>query len=355
MENRKIIISQNDKDKIDLVMIFHQLWLRKRLLSITGSIGIILGIIVAFSIPKTYQTSVILAPELNAGSNTVGNLSDLASMVGVNLNTEGSSVDAIYPEIYPQIIRSVPFLTSMFKVPVVSEDKDINHISLYEYIKSKQKVSWWTKIIPDITKTDTGQNINLQQNKINNFKLSKEQDGIANAIKGMMTCSVDKKTYVITLTVTAQDPVVSAALADTVQSKLQQYVINYRTQKARNDLAYALKLFSEAKSQYVKAQERYASYSDANEDLILESFKSKQDEMENEMQLRYNIYNQLAQQVQMARAKVQERTPAFTQIQPATVPLKKAGPKRMTIIFSFVFIDFILMCIYILVQNARKH
>jgi uncharacterized protein involved in exopolysaccharide biosynthesis len=77
----------------------------------------------------------------------------------------------------------------------------------------------------------------------------------------------------------------------------------------------------------------YASYSDANEDLILQSFKSKQDELENEMQLRYNIYNQSVQQLQMAKAKIQESTPAFTTIQGASVPIKASStPRAMTVL-----------------------
>ena len=120
-------------------------------------------------------------------------------------------------------------------------------------------------------------------------------------------------------------------------------------------MAYSQKLFSEAKAQYIKAQQTFGSYSDANTDLILQSFKAKQDELENEMQLRYNIYNQTSQQLQMARAKVQERTPAFTQIQPATVPLKKDGPKRMTIVLGFMFFAIVLTSIHVLIQDAKKN
>ena len=185
--------------------------------------------------------------------------------------------------------------------------------------------------------------------------MTEEQEGILHQVENMVTCSVDKKTNIITISVTAQDALISASLADTVQTKMQQYVTNYRTKKARNDLAYSQKLFSEAKAQYIKAQQTFGNYSDANTDLILQSFKAKQDELENEMQLRYNIYNQTSQQLQMARAKVQERTPAFTQIQPATVPLKKDGPKRMTIVLGFMFFAIVLTSVHVLIQDAKKN
>ena len=192
------------------------------------------------------------------------------------------------------------------------------------------------------------------EEKVDNFKLNKEQDDILQNISQTIKCNVDKKTSLITISAVTQDPLVSATLADTVRAKIQQYITDYRTKKAKNDLLYMQKLCTDAKAQYTKAQQLYSSYSDANEDVILTSFKTKHEEMENEMQLRYNIYNQCAQQLQMAKAKVQERTPAFTVIKPATVPLKKDGPKRMTIIIAYIFAAFVFTSIYVLYRDASK-
>lgn len=345
----------NNKNQIDLLSIAKVLWKAKKLYALTCGIAIIIGIIVAFSIPKTYKAKVVLAPELTSGMNLSGGLSDIASMMGVNIGNNGSSFDAIYPELYPEIVNSVPFLTDLFNIKINTKDGSLKDITLYTYLKSKQKAPWWATLIGGIKNVFSKNNGNITtDNKINNFMLTPEQDDIAQAIQGMINCSVDKKTSIITISVTTQDALVSASLADIVCNKIQDYIIAYRTKKARNDLDYVQKLCTEAKAQYVKAQEKYSSFSDSNEDLILQSYKAKQEEMENEMQLRYNIYNQCAQQLQMAKAKVQERTPAFTVIEPATVPLKKDGPKRMTILFVYVFIAIVLTSIYALYKDASK-
>jgi uncharacterized protein involved in exopolysaccharide biosynthesis len=354
-ENIDMEKANNNSDKIDIISIIKILLKKKRTFAVTSAIGLIVGVIIAFSLPKTYKTEVILAPEINSSNGLSGNLSDLASMVGVNLNSNnvGSGVDAIYPELYPQIINSTPFLTSMFNVHVNSDDNSIKNVTLYQYLESYQKMPWWTKIIIGIKGLFTSRKLSNNISKINDFKLTIEQDGIAQQIRRMIQCNVDKKTSIITISVIAQNAVISAALADTVQSKMQQYITEYRTKKARKDLAYAQKLYDEAKTQYVRSQEQYGSYSDANTDVVLQSFKSKQDEMENEMQLRYNIYTQCVQQLQIAKAKVQERTPAFTEIQPATVPNKKDGPKRMTIIFGFIMFAVVLTIFYVLITNTK--
>ena len=344
------------EDKIDIISIIKVLWKSKRLFIKVCSIALIIGGVVSFSIPKTYKAEVVLAPELTSGMNLSGSLSDIASMVGINVGGNSSgAIDAIYPELYPEIVESIPFLTELFSVKISTKDNNLKNIELYTYIKNYQKIAWWSKIIGGLNSLfSKKENNTANKNKINNFMLNKEEDDIAQNIKQAIKCNVDKKTNLITITTITQDPLVSASLADTVRAKIQQYITNYRTKKAKNDLQYMQKLCSDAKVQYTKAQQLYSSYSDANEDVILTSFKAKQEEMENDMQLRYNIYNQCVQQLQMAKAKVQERTPAFTVIKPATVPLKKDGPKRMTIIIAYIFAAFVFTSIYVLYKDASK-
>ena len=163
-----------------------------------------------------------------------------------------------------------------------------------------------------------------------------------------ISCVVDKNTNVISISVNDFDPVVSATMADTIQKQLQQYITIYRTKKARNDVAYAQKLYNEARQQYVKARQAYGAYADANEDLLLESYKTKRDDLENEMQLRYNIYNQIAQQLQLAKAKVQEQTPVFSIIQGATVPLKPSSMPRSFLVIIYMFVGVLADAAWIL-------
>lgn len=164
----------------------------------------------------------------------------------------------------------------------------------------------------------------------------------------MFFCSVDKKTDMITINVNAQDAEVSAQITDRICELLQKYITNYRTSKARKDLEYIRKITMDAKQKYIQAQYKYANFSDANEDIMLASLRQISDRLENEMQLAYNVYSQSAQQMQIAIAKVQERTPVFTTIQPATVPIKPNAPKRMAtlllcmILSTFVGISYLI-------------
>jgi capsule polysaccharide export protein KpsE/RkpR len=170
-------------------------------------------------------------------------------------------------------------------------------------------------------------------------------------VQSNIFCEVDKKTNVVTITVKDQDPLICATMANETCEKLQEFIVKYRTHKAKIDYEYYKKLCAEAKAKYERARQTYGSYSDANMDIVLESYRSKTEDLENEMQLKYNIYSTLNTQMQMAQAKLQEATPAFTVIQSATVPYKPAGPKRVFISLAMTILAFIALSGWILVKR----
>lgn len=135
-----------------------------------------------------------------------------------------------------------------------------------------------------------------------------------------------------------QDPLIAATLTDTVMLNLQNYITEYRTNKARRDFDFTQKLYEEAQAAYYTAQSKYARYMDANQNIVRRSVRTEQERLQNEMTLNYNLYNQMAQQLQMAKAKVQEVTPAYVVLQPATVPLRAAKPSKMVILVGFIFL-----------------
>mgnify|MGYP002247209855 CR=1 FL=1 len=74
--------------------------------------------------------------------------------------------------------------------------------------------------------------------KTDPFRLTKDEAAIATALSKRISVSVDKKTGVTTLSVTMQDPLISASLTDTVMRCLQNYITDYRTNKARHDFSF---------------------------------------------------------------------------------------------------------------------
>jgi capsule polysaccharide export protein KpsE/RkpR len=196
---------------------------------------------------------------------------------------------------------------------------------------------------------------NLQKKNIQNvnpFRLTKKQAKIAKAIDKNVNCKVDKKTMVITIQVTDQNPVICATMADSVKKRLQSFITDYRTSKVRNDLAYNKKIFDEAKARYEKARDNYTRYSDTHRELSSQTALTKQSDLLNEMQIQQQLFQQVIAHVQQAEMKVQQETPAFTTLQSATVPVKKAGPSRAMICIVFLFLAFICTTARILYKEG---
>lgn|SRR5574344_250192 len=335
--------------EIDLVVLFTKVLKRpKPLMTFIGSFAI-MGIIVALNKPKTYTSTVILAPELSSGSMGLnGGLADMASSFGLDLKEPGNSIDAIYPELYPEIFSSTDFIRSLFNVSVRLK-KDNKQETYIQHITKDKTIPFWNYPVAFIAKILSHEDTKTSSKSINDpFKISKDDNNNCNTIRKSIACLVDKKTSVITINVTDQDPLVAAILADTLQHRLQEYITNYRTQKARNDYEYTLKLFRDAQAQYTKSRQQYASFGDANTDLIVESYKLKQEDLENDMQLKYNIYSQLLTKLQDAKAKIQERTPAFTIIEKPIMPYKASSTPRSMTVIMFMFFGALLDVIWIL-------
>ncbi|MDE5568017.1 MAG: chain-length determining protein [Muribaculaceae bacterium] len=337
-----------EEKEIDLMELAMKLWSQRKRIVKWCACGAVLGLVVAFSIPKEYTSSVKLAPEVTDGKAGGGGLSALASMAG--FSTGSSSADAVYPQLYPDVVGSIPFLTGLFDVKVETK-KDHDVFTVQQYLEKETRSPWWSvilslpgKLLGLLRSSDSVD----ENHKLDNFQLTTDESRLVEKLSNLVTASVDQKTSVVTIAVTMQDPLVSAILADTVVARLQEYVTDYRTNKARNDLQYAELLNDEARANYYEAQQRYAGYLDHNQGIALRSAQTEQERLENEASLAFSLYNQTAQQVQKARAKVQETTPVYAIISPATVPLKPVKPRKVMILIGFVFLAFVASSAWIL-------
>ena len=330
-----------EEQEIDLIELAQKVWADRKMLYKVCGIAAVIGLIVGFSIPKEYSTEVTLAPE-SASKVNAGSMGALAAMAGINL---GGSVgeDALSPELYPDIVKSTPFLLELFDVRVKDQKGKID-TTLYAYLDKYQRSSWMGAVMSAPFKA-LGWTLSLfkdkpekKEGKIDPFHLTLDETKVADALSKRILVTIDKKTGVTTLEVTMQDPLISASLTDTVMHCLQNYITNYRTNKARHDLAFTEKLYKEAKADYEKAQKKYATFADANQNVVLLSYRAEQERLKNEVELAYTVYTQVSGQLQMARAKVQEITPVYTVVQPATVPLRAAKPNKIMILIGFVFL-----------------
>lgn len=338
-QNPDVQEPENDSIEIDWMGILHKIIdIRKTLYKAAG-IGVVLGIIIALSIPKQYTVTVTLSPEMGGDKASGGLASPISSFLGGGATS--NSNDALNVTLAPDIVASTPFVLELFNTRVQTLDGELD-TTLEAYL-DEQKQPWWgyIKAAPGLAigiikslfteETDTTATLNP-------FQLTEKEATKVEGLRKAITADVDKKTAMTTITVTLQDPKVTAIVADSVVTKLQQYIIDYRIKKAKEDCAYLEELYKERQQEYYEAQSKYAHYFDSNRNIAFQSVRAEQERLQNDMNLAYQVYSQVAQQLQVARAKIQEEKPVFAVVEPASIPLQPSGTSRKTILAGIMFL-----------------
>lgn len=342
-------IKENKESKeIDFIGLFLRVLRDWKTLLIFILVFAVIGVIVAINTPKKFTTTVLLAPE-SSSSGLGGELDTFGQMLGLNMSSNSS--DAIVPELYPNIFTSTNFLLGLYDVKVTMNDYQTEK-TYYKHLKADYAPPFWSypkiwlsKLIKSFSKKK-----GVPSDTINPFHLSEEQYNICNLMRRNIQCNVDQRTGLVTLTVTDIDEVVAAILADTLTNRLQDYITEYRTKKARNDLEFVEILCEQAKNDYLKAQSEYANFADATMNIYKTKLKAQQDNLESEMLLKQTLYSNVSQQLLVARQRVQERTPAFTIIQEASVAIEASSMSRMLMVIIWSFLGFVagaFWCLYL--------
>ena len=330
---------EEEEVEIDLMEYARQLWAARKLLLKVAGIAAIVGIIIAFSIPKQYTVEVTLSPESNKGGGS--SMSGMAAMLGLGNISMGGDANALNMSMTPDIMASTPFILELFNTPVKTLDSEVD-TTLVAYLETESK-PWWGMIL-SLPGKAIGEVKSLfsseekEEKPLNPFQLTLKQKSQVESIKNIVTADMDKKTGITKIGVTLQDPLVAATLADTVITKLQKFITTYKTSKAQEDCKYWEQLYEQRKKEYYEAQEKYAQYSDMNQGVIRQSVRIEQERLQNEQNLAFQVFSQVATQLQMSRAKLQEEKPAFAVLEPASVPLLPSGTSKKIILIAIVFL-----------------
>lgn len=347
---------QQEISEIDLVTLFHKLIRKRKSLYKAIGAGIIAGAIIGFSLPKTYQVDVSLSSE--SGVSATSGLSGIASMFGLGNASAEFGEDALTFNMFPEIVKTNPFVLEMLQIPIQTQKGDC--VILYDYLDTEKK-PWWSHImgapgiliggIKSFFKEEQKDSIRA----IDSFRLTPEQSGRIGMLKKVLEVETDKKSNMTKVTVSLQDPLAAAIVADSAVHKLQEYITDYRTRKAKQDYDFQLSLCEQYKKEYFEAQQEYAKFADANRNVILQTVTSEKERLQKNLTLAEQIYSQSMGQLQVLRRKVQEAKPVFAVVEPATVPLAPASPKKMLIIIAFAFLAFVLESAWILFGKDIYH
>lgn len=322
-------------------------------------ITFVIGCLIAIGVPRKYKVVSKIAPELSSTATT--RLSTMAALTGLSSTVLGST-DAVYPMVYPDIVKSPAFIADLFGMPVETVKKgEVVNTDLYGYITDYHSTSWLgflmslpvrlISLAMDVIKP--GEEEDEDSENVDPFHFTRKQGRAYRILSKSIEAAIDRKTLVLTTVVTMQDAQICADLSKAVNENLKKYVTSYRTQKAIHDQEYYEKLYGEAQESYYSAQRKYSSYVDRNQGIVLQSVKVEEERLRNEMNLQFQLYNTMAQQLQNAKAKVQQETPVFVEVVNPSVPLRSSN-SRKKIALVITVLGFFVVCAETLVRELKE-
>ena len=350
-------MKNNENIFIGLKNMFSNLWQKRKVFYWVWPITFVLSCVWILPQPRTYKCTTTIAPE-SSDESLGGGLSSLASSFGINLGSNGQ--DAIYPQLYPKLFESTEFLSELCDIQIVTKDGELQ-TDYFDYLANHQKKNvllfpmYWTMgKLQQLMHKDVPAPKGANGERFNPFYLDRKTSLLFEQIKMNISCTYSQTTEIVTITVSDQDPLVSALMADSVKAHLQDYITKYRTKKARLDYEYYLSLYSNAKMEYDQAVKQYADFCDKNQNIVSTTVRVRKDELENEVNRKNGVMDVLFTRLEAAQAKVQEATPAFITIKNSTVPYRASKPKRMIFVLTMLILSTIGTAAWILREEILE-
>lgn len=342
-----------NKDIIDFKALGQVISSRKKAFIILQVVVLALCGLYILIVPKEYSAHTEIAPEIsNDETNMIENLLDMsAEMQAVRKN-----VDAVYPLMYPDVIKSDDFVAGLFDVKISTSDGKKN-LTYYQYLKDHSSVApWqqagrWVKSLFASAPADAPAKPG-NSGTVNQF--TPEQERIATTIKNNIFCLLDRKMGILNLVVTDHDPLVATIIADSITQHLHDFVIAYRTSKARIDYDFCQKILKDAQADVEKAERDYVAFAGSNIGAGNVQTQTRKENLENALNHKRTILQACQTQVLAAQARVQETTPVFTVIKRPLVPHEPSAPKPIYIIIYALIIANILMLAFIFRKRLLK-
>ena len=356
--------TKEDEDAIDIIALLKEFWnARKTILKITGTF-FLLGFFVAIFSKDEYTAATTFVPLAQGSSAGAGSLGSLASLAGINIGG-GVNSEEISPELYPQIMSSIPFQLELLNMPLSIEGQS-KPISYKEYYRNIYNPGFLSTLIkytvglpgvlisllkPERVAVETAEN--TQENKI--ITISKEESGLIALLEGQVRLDVNAKEGFISIVVTFPEAVASAEVALRAQQLLQEYALQFKTQKSMEQLKFIEERYAERQNEFNRIKIALARFQDENMGINTALGRTKLLQLQADYDLAFSVYSELAKQLETQQLQVKKDTPLFTVLKPVTIPNEKSAPKKALILVVFLFLGFVLSLGVVLGKKYWKH
>ena len=346
-----------EDDSIDLIALLRQLYLGRWLILKVAAAAALLGIVVALATPNTYTAGTTFIPQTGGSKGASSPLSGLASLAGINIGGASAGSD-IPTTLYPKIISSIPFKKQLLKVQIRIDD---NFISISDYLNLntgggfsligilKKYTVGLPGVIIGALRGPADDVIAAEEGQI--YRISEEDRRLFGLLESKLLLTIKDQEGFVTIEFSDKDKFVAAEMAERAKEVLQNYIIEFKNQSARELLIFTTRQYEENKIAYERLQDSLAIFKDQNLNISSSLYQNRLDRLERELNIASSVAEQLASQVEQAKLQVNKDTPVFTIIEPVTVPFERSAPKRSLIVVIWTFLGLMLSTGYVLVRE----
>lgn len=309
-----------------------------------GLVAVLVGVVTFLAmlcVPRYYRSDYTVMVEMYT-TNITKSLHMVGVALGYDLGDVPTVTDAILFDMYGDLLHSREFLAGIMRVQVTEEDG--RRVSYYEHLLAHPQRT----MLQDATYY-VGRLLGLRQEPsrdIDPMHLTPEQDEIFDAAASRFFClpNIDKRCVIIS--VRDCDPMVCATLADSLRQHIQQFVMEYRVQKAQQSVAYYEELLAQSDAEYQHAMDAYGQYANAHSGVTQPSAATKVEVLQREVAEKAAIREAVRAHHFAEAAREQDRTPLFVPVQRSAVPCKPDGPRRMFNALMAAFAAFNVMVLW---------
>ena len=351
-----------ESDEIDLVDLIGKLWVKRKFIVKTTAIFLLIGLFIALFSMVSYTASCVVVPQ--SGENKSGGLGGVAAMMGVNLGTTMMNEGTLSPNIYPEIVKSVPFSREIMNTSIVTDKSNGKAITLYDYYTDKQYQS--RNVLGGIKKYTLGLPGliigSLRKEKeddvipvattdsITFYSLSKDEKRVYEAIQASMQVSANPKDGYVSISFSFPEAKSAAEVTDNIYRTLERYVASFKSEKLEDNLQFVEESYETAREDFLQAQTRLTVFQDANRALATATARSTETRLQSEYNIAFSVYSELAKQREQAKIAVKENQTILTLVNPAVVPHERSAPRRSLILVGFVFLGIVVACGWVFVK-----
>jgi hypothetical protein len=342
-------------EEVDIWNLVRILWDGRRYVYISTLAFFLLGLFHVSSGPDEYVSDAVLLQE--AAGDQSGTQRFLQSLGGFGFgpsSSGGGSAGDLGPAMYPMIVQSIEFQRELISQPIEFNRFD-EEMTLLEYFDEYYEEPLRDKVYSFISAYTIQVPFRIFD-WIVNFKLFEEEEieeegeeeeldqrvlllsSAEASVIGEVTPRIELllEGNLITVNTTMPDRISAAMLNVLVIEQIQEYVTEYKVEKARQNVEFTESQLSVAEQRYNDAQRALAEFRDQNINISTNVARTEEESLSNHRDRMFNIYNSLSVEVEQARLRLQEETPVFSVMQKSSIPSRSLGTSNRIIVVFII-------------------